>query len=233
MKLFKTLIALSIFVCACSKDSSNDDKAQPAPAAKPPAAAPPAVAPPAQPAVPAAVVGQPAPDFKLQDLQGKEVSLSALRGKVVVIEWFNPQCPFVIASHTKGGLVATAKRHTDAGVVWLAINSAAPGKQGHEQAVNEEAVKTWGMTHPVLRDESGTVGRAYGASNTPHMFVVDAAGTLVYAGAIDNSPDGEGASPADGKLINYIDAALGDLAAGRPVAVPTSKAYGCKVKYAS
>jgi hypothetical protein len=118
-------------------------------------------------------------------------------------------------------------------VVWLAINSSAPGKQGNEVAANEDAVKRFALTDPVLRDESGTVGHAYGATNTPHMFVIDKAGVLVYAGAIDNSPDGEGQSPTDGKLVNHVDAAIADLAAGRPVAVPTTKAYGCSVKYGS
>jgi len=221
------LLALSVLALtpACSKEGAGDAKDKPATEAKPVEAPAAEAKKPAAPPVAAAVVGQPAPDFKLKDLAGNEVSLAALRGKTVVLEWFNPKCPFVIASHTKGGLVNTARKHTDAGVVWLAINSGAPGKQGHELALNEEGVKTFGMTHPVLRDETGTVGRAYGATNTPHMFVVDKAGTLVYAGAIDNSPDGEGASPKDGQLVNHVDAALEEPAAGRPVPVPTPKAH--------
>jgi hypothetical protein len=98
---------------------------------------------------------------------------------------------------------------------------------------NREAKKTWSMEHPVLLDESGQVGKAYGATNTPHMFVIDPKGTLVYAGAIDNSPDGERGSPQGGKLVNYVDAALEDLAAGRAVQTSTTKAYGCTVKYGS
>ena len=90
-----------------------------------------------------------------------------------------------------------------------------------------------GLTHPILRDETGVVGHAYGATNTPHLFVIDRGGTLVYAGAIDNSPDAEGESPQDGPLVNYVDAALADVAAGRPVRTPRTKAYGCGVKYGS
>jgi peroxiredoxin len=183
--------------------------------------------------VKSAVVGKPAPDFALKDLGGKEVKLASFKGKVVVLEWFNPGCPFVKAAHSVGSLVDTAKRHTKDGVVWLAINSGAPGKQGHDLAMNTEAVKTWSLAHPVLRDESGKVGKAYGATNTPNLFVIDKTGAVVYAGAIDNSPDGEGKSPEGGKLVNYVDAALADLAAGKPVATPVTKPYGCGVKYGS
>lgn len=180
-----------------------------------------------------ATVGKPAPDFKLKDLAGKEVSLASFKGKVVVLEWFNPGCPFVKKSHEVGSLVTTAKRHTKSGVVWLAINSGGPGKQGADPAMNTEAAKTWSLEHPILRDESGAVGKMYGATNTPHMYVVDKKGVLVYAGAIDNSPDGEGKSAQGGKLINYVDAALEDVAAGKAVRTPTTKAYGCSVKYGS
>lgn len=185
------------------------------------------------PAFAGAELGKPAPDFKLKDLDGKEVSLSQFKGKTVVLEWFNPECPFVKAAHGKGSLVDTAKKQQGKGVVWLSINSGAPGKQGHGVEKNKEGVKTFAMANPVLLDESGTVGKAYGATNTPHLFVIDAAGTLVYRGAIDNSPDGEGQSPKDGKLVNYVDAALEDLAAKRAVKTADTKAYGCGVKYAN
>lgn len=180
----------------------------------------------------AAEVGAPAPDFALPDLDGKTVKLSDHRGKVVVLEWFNPGCPFVVASHTRGTLKGAAARERGRGVVWLAVNSGAPGKQGHGAEVNRAAAKDWGMDHPLLLDESGDVGQAYGATNTPHMYVVDAKGTLVYAGAIDNSPDGERASPQGGTLVEYVTAALEDVRAGRPVRTPRTKAYGCGVKYA-
>ncbi len=178
-----------------------------------------------------AAIGAAAPDFALTDLDGKPVKLADYKGKTVVLEWFNPDCPFVKASHSKGSLVDTAKKQTAKGVVWLAINSGAPGKQGTGAQKNKDAAKAFGLTHPVLLDESGKVGKSYGATNTPHMFVIDKAGKLAYAGAIDNSPDGEGGSPTGGKLVNYVDAALEDLSAGRPVKTTTTKAYGCGVKY--
>jgi peroxiredoxin len=180
-----------------------------------------------------AVVGKKAPDFKLQDLDGKTVKLSSFKGKTVVLEWFNPGCPYVKKSHTVGSLVTTAKQHTQNGVVWLAINSAGSGKQGFDPEENRTAVKTWSLEHPVLLDPTGATGKAYGATNTPHMFVIDPKGTLVYAGAIDNSRDGEGKSPEGGTLINYVNAALEDLAAKRKVKTPQTKAYGCGVKYGS
>lgn len=178
-----------------------------------------------------AAVGAPAPDFTLPDTEGKSVSLGAFKGRVVVLEWFNPECPFVRAAHSKGALVSMAKRLSGKGVVWLAINSGAPGKQGAGVDKSRDGRKAFALDHPVLLDEAGTVGRAYGATNTPHMFVIDPAGKLVYRGAIDNSPDGEGQSPEGGKLVNYVDAALDDLKAGRAVRTPQTKAYGCSVKY--
>ncbi|MBZ0237176.1 MAG: redoxin domain-containing protein [Deltaproteobacteria bacterium] len=225
-----TLVLALLSGAACKKEEaasgSKEPAREPAAGTQDPAAkqAPPTTAP---------VVGKPAPDFTLETLDGKKVSLASYKGKPVVLEWFNPGCPFVVKSHTKGSLVETAKKHTDAGVVWLAINSGAPGKQGHDVADNEAAVKAWKMAHPVLRDVTGETGKAYGATNTPNMFVIDPSGTVVYAGAIDNSPDGEGGAPTGGTLVNYVDAALGDLAAGRPVATPVTKPYGCGVKYAS
>jgi peroxiredoxin len=180
-----------------------------------------------------AEVGKPAPDFTLSDLDGKQVKLSSFKGKTVVLEWFNPGCPFVKKSHTVGSLIDTAKRSTRTGVVWLAINSSAPGKQGNKLEDNVDAVKTFGLAHPVLRDQDGKVGKTYQATNTPHMFVIDKTGKLVYAGAIDNSPDAEGKSAPDGKLVNYVEAALADLASNRAVKTTSTKAYGCSVKYAN
>jgi peroxiredoxin len=188
----------------------------------------------ASPASPAnAEIGKPAPDFTLKDYDGKEVHLADHRGKTVVLEWFNPECPFVRASHTKGSLKETAKNRTAKGVVWIGINSAAAGKQGYGPERVQAGKQEFGLSHPIVADETGKVGRLYGATNTPQMYVIDGQGVLVYKGAIDNSPDGEGESPAGGKLINYVDAALDDLAAGRPVAMPVTKPYGCSVKYGS
>ncbi len=187
----------------------------------------------AAPAFAQAEVGKPAPDFTLKDLDGKEVKLSSYKGKTVVLEWFNPDCPFVKNSHTKASLVDTAKRAQGKGVVWLAVNSGAPGKQGTGAERNKQAITDYKLPHSVLLDESGATGKAYGATNTPHMFVIDAKGNVAYRGAIDNSRDGEGQSPEGGTLINYVDAALADLAANRAVKTADTKAYGCSVKYAN
>jgi peroxiredoxin len=205
----------------CSRPQANDW----IPAATASAATPPAPA--------RADIGKPAPDFTLKDVDGNAVHLADSRGKVVVLEWFNPECPFVNRSHTKGSLKGTAARHQADGVVWLAIDSSAPGKQGYAPEDIRDAAKRFGLTHPVLRDESGAVGHAYEATNTPHLFVIDKSGVLVYGGAIDNSPDAEGESPQGGSLVNYVDEALADLAAGRPVRTARTKAYGCGVKYGS
>ncbi len=225
--------AIGLLLCwGCSRPAQDapasaepSDQPQPTTAAK--TSAPVAAAA----AATVAQLGAPAPDFELTDLDGKAVKLSSFRGKTVVLEWFNPGCPFVKASHTKGSLAGTAARHAKSGVVWLAINSGAPGKQGHGVDTNRAAKDAFKLEHPILLDESGSVGRAYGAQRTPHLFIISPEGVLVYRGAIDNSPDGEGDSPTGGKLVNYVDATLADLAAGRPVAVTDTEAYGCTVKY--
>ena len=180
----------------------------------------------------AADLGKPAPDFALPDLDGKVHRLSDHRGKVVVLEWFNPGCPYVVNAHTKGSLVDAAARAGKDGVVWLAINSGAPGKQGHGVEANREAARRWSLGHPILLDEKGTTGKAYGATNTPHLFVVGKDGTLLYKGAVDNSPDGERGAPKGGTLVEYVPAALEDLKAGRPLRTAETRAYGCGVKYA-
>jgi peroxiredoxin len=177
--------------------------------------------------------GQPAPDFTLKDVDGKPYKLSDYKGKVVVLEWFNPDCPYVRASHTEGSLVGLAKKHAADGVVWLAVNSGAPGRQGAGAERNRTAQKQYSLEHPVLLDEGGEVGRLYGATNTPHMYVITKDGKLAYRGAIDNSPDGEGRSPEGGKLVNYVEQALEDVAAGKPVRMPMTRAYGCSVKFKS
>lgn len=185
-----------------------------------------------------AAIGQPAPDFTLPALDGAPHTLSALRGRTVVLEWFNPGCPYVQHAHGEGGALAgLAKRHDVVpgsepgkaadGVAWLAINSGAPGKQGHGLDTNREAADRWDMDHPVLLDEDGRVGRTYGAATTPHLFVIDPAGTLVYAGAVDNRPLGRG----EGDVVPFLERALADVAAGRPVATSSTKPYGCSVKY--
>lgn len=226
--LFLAALPLSLSLFACRSEPKSERAPENAAASS---AAPVVAAAPAAP-VEAAAIGAPAPDFTLPDLDGKPVQLSSFKGKTVVLEWFNPECPFVRKSHEKGSLVDTAKRLASDKVVWLAINSGAPGKQGTGKEKNAEARTKYGLTHPILLDESGAVGKLYGAKRTPHMFVIDSAGTLVYRGAIDNSPDGEGESPTGGKLVRYVEEALAALGAGKPVAVADTAAYGCSVKYA-
>jgi peroxiredoxin len=137
-----------------------------------------------------AKLGEPAPALSLPNLAGETVSLADFAGKTVVLEWFNPDCPFVKYAYTKGPLQSLGAEQSKAGVVWLAINSGAPGKQGHGLERNRAAQAEWGIEHAILLDESGEVGHAYGATSTPHLFVIDGTGTLVYAGGLDNAPLG-------------------------------------------
>lgn len=178
-----------------------------------------------------AQVGQPAPDFTLTDTSGTPHTLSELRGKTVVLEWFNPGCPYVKFAHDAGGpLESMAARTVSDSVVWLAINSGAPGKQGADKGVNEQARLDWNLPHPVLMDPTGKVGHAYDAKTTPQMYVVDPSGKLVYAGGLDNAPMGRQDGPS---TVNHVERALEDLAAGRPVKTPQAPTYGCSVKYES
>ncbi len=219
--------ALVAFALACSKPPSAAVEAA---AVEPPAATAHAASA-DKAALPSAQLGAPAPDFTLTDLDGKSVSLSQFRGKAVVLEWFNPGCPFVRASHTLGSLKGLAAKHAADGVVWLAVNSGGPGKQGNGVDANRQGISQFGLQHPVLIDESGSVGQLYGAERTPHMFVIDPQGVLVYRGAIDNSPDGEGQSPEGGKLVNYVEGALTAVRSGAKVEPAETKPYGCSVKY--
>lgn len=176
----------------------------------------------------AATVGQPAPAFSLPGSDGKAHALADYSGKIVVLEWFNPGCPFVRYAHGDGPLRDLAARHMASGVVWLAINSNASGKQGSGLDINREWREKWHMEYPVLIDANGEVGRAYGATNTPHMFIIDSRGSLVYKGALDNAPLGK--VPAEGHRI-YVNDALAAVSAGRAVEVAETKPYGCSVKY--
>jgi peroxiredoxin len=209
---------------ACSKPSAVAQEPPQAAPAQPSAAA-------APPAVTTAAIGQPAPDFTLPDLDGKQVSLAQFHGKPVVLEWFNPGCPFVRNSHTVGSLKGLAAEQAAQGVAWLAINSGGAGKQGNGAEATRKGQSEYGMQYPVLLDESGNVGHLYGAERTPHMYVINAEGVLVYRGAIDNSPDGEGQSPEGGKLVNYVASALQAVRSGGKVEPAETKPYGCSVKY--
>lgn len=172
--------------------------------------------------------GEAAPDFTLNDLDGAPVHLADYADKVVVIEWFNPGCPFVVYGHEDGPLKTLAPDIAREDLVYLAINSGAPGKQGHGLDTNKEAAERWAMKHAILVDESGEVGRLYDARTTPQMVIVDR-GTVVYNGAIDNAPRGK----VKGDYENHVTAALEEMGAGKAVSVPTTKPYGCSVKYDS
>ena len=175
-----------------------------------------------------ATIGKPAPDFSLTDLDGKAVKLSDFKGKTVVLEWFNPGCPYVVAAYKEGPLKDMAMRAQKDGVVWLAINSGAPGKEGAGAEANKKARTEWKMTAPILLDEKGEVGRMYEAKTTPHCYVIDAKGVLVYRGGLDNAPMGK----AEGdKRIDYVANALAEVKAGKPVTTPETKSWGCSVKY--
>lgn len=176
-----------------------------------------------------AKVGEAAPDFTLKDTAGKEHKLSELTraGKIVVLEWFNPDCPVSKAYHAPGrDMKALAAELADKDVVWLAINSGAEGKQGAGRERNARAATEFEMAYPVLLDMDGKVGRQYAAKTTPHMYVIGKDGKLAYAGAIDNG------NPSAKGDTNYVRAAVMALAEGKPVEVKESKAFGCSVKYA-
>ena len=179
----------------------------------------------------AATVGQPAPAFTLTDTKGTAHSLADFAGKTVVLEWFNHECPFVKKHYGAGNMQKQQNAATGSGVVWLVVNSSAAGKQGHVNAEQANAILAeWKATPTAfLLDHDGTVGRAYGAKTTPHMYVIDGEGVLRYNGAIDSNPS---ADPADiPGATQFVEAALGDLAANRPVARGTTQPYGCSVKY--
>lgn len=175
--------------------------------------------------------GAAAPDFKLTDTTGTEHSLSDFKGKYVVLEWTNHQCPVVVRHYKNGGMQATQKELTDDGVVWLQIVSSGEGKQGHITGEQGEVVRKEGGHHStaMLLDASGAVGRQYAAKTTPHMFVIDPEGTLIYQGAIDSARSRK--SKDGSEAVNYVKAAYADSKAGKAVEVPATAPYGCGVKY--
>ena len=181
----------------------------------------------------AQAVGQPAPNFTLTDSNGRSVSLASFRGRNVVLEWNNPDCPFVRKHYDSGNMQRTQAAAARDGVVWLTINSSAAGNQGHLNGTQANAFVARSSARPAayLLDHNGQVGRSYGARTTPHMYIVNAAGNLVYAGGIDDRPT---TNPADIEgARNHVLAALAEIKAGRAVSVPTSRPYGCSVKYAN
>lgn len=176
-------------------------------------------------------IGQAAPEFKAVDTNGKAHALSQYRGKWVVLEWLNHDCPYVRKHYNSNTMQALQKKYADKGVVWLSIVSSAPGKQGHYSNAEANALtkEKGAAPHAVLVDAPGTVGRMYDARTTPHMFVINPQGTLVYKGGIDDKPTARAADLKDARP--HVDIALQEAMAGKPVSVPTSQPYGCSVKY--
>ena len=180
-----------------------------------------------------ATVGQPAPAFTLKDTNGKAVNLADYKGKTVVLEWHNPECPFVKKHYDSANMQSLQSKYTRDGVVWLAISSTEPAHQDYKKPAVVNALLKSSNASPTayLMDESGATGKAYAARTTPHMYIVNAQGTLVYAGGID---DKRSANIADIKTAkNYVAAALDELKAGKNVSTPATSPYGCSVKYRS
>lgn len=177
------------------------------------------------------VVGEPAPDFAATDIKGTPVKLSDLKDKIVVLEWNNPECPFVIKHYDTKNMQGLQEEATGKGVVWISINSSAAGQQGNLTAETAQATleKNGGKPSHYVLDASGEIGRLYQAKTTPHMFVINKDGVLAYAGAIDSdpSPRHEGVKTAR----NHVRSAIDALIAGQPVETATTQPYGCNVKY--
>ena len=178
-------------------------------------------------------VGQNAPDFTLKDLSGKDVKLSGFLGKHVVLEWTNPGCPYVQRHYGAGNMQSTQAHALAKGVVWLSINSTAKSHYDFQEPGKLAAWLTQQRASPsaLLMDEEGEVGKAYGARTTPHMYIVDPQGRLIYAGGIDSIPTGR---PADiAKATNYVKTGLNEALAGKPLTAASTAPYGCSVKYKS
>jgi peroxiredoxin len=178
-----------------------------------------------------AKIDEPAPTFKLKDNKGKEYALADFKGKYVVLEWVNFDCPFVRKHYDSGHMQKLQKTYQDKDVVWLSICSSAEGKQGYFAGKDLDArlKKEKAVPTAYLLDESGKVGNAYGAKTTPHMYIIDTKGILIYAGGIDDKPSTKinDVETAQNYVISVLDAAL----AGKPIPVKTSTPYGCSVKY--
>ena len=184
----------------------------------------PTTRPPTQPLEQAENVARKAPEFTLKSFDGKNISLSDYKGKFIVLEWFNYECPFVLRHYSSSAtMIGLANKYKDKNVVWLAINSTSHATP----EANIEFVEKRKLSYPILDDRSGTVGRAYGAKTTPHMYVIDAKGSIAYQGAIDNDERGRKGSNA----INYVDKALAELTSGKEVSATDTMSYGCTVKY--
>ena len=164
-----------------------------------------------------------ASEFTLKNYDGTEVSLADNEGKIVVLEWFSYDCPFSKRHHETGTMKGLAEKFADKGVVWLGINST----DNQTDEGNRGYAEKYDTKYPILNDQDGMVGKMYGAETTPHMFIIDKNGYVVYNGAIDSSPKGGGEN-----VTNYVETALNELIAGQTVSTPRTKSYGCSVKYA-
>jgi peroxiredoxin len=172
-----------------------------------------------------AVLGEQAPDFTLSDVNGKTVKLSQYKGKAIVLEWFNPTCPYCQDVYKEGGVLREMpERWMREGVVWLSINSQGPEEAGSGIEENKKFMRENEMRTPLLMDPTGAVGKAYGAKTTPHVFVISEKGVLVYRGALDNAP--RGVVPPKDVKTNYVESALKDLKAGHAVVVNETRPYG-------
>jgi peroxiredoxin len=176
-------------------------------------------------------VGRPAPDFSVADSRGQTHRLADYRGKTVVLEWTNHDCPYVHKHYVSGNMQALQREATGQGAVWLTLISSAPGKQGHVTGAQADQLTRdrQAMPSAVLLDSAGSVGRLYAAKTTPHMYIIDAKGTLRYMGGIDDRATTDTADIPGAN--NYVRAALTNLKAGRPVAAAVTRPYGCSVKY--
>lgn len=178
-----------------------------------------------------ATIGKPAPSFRLTDTNGKQRSLTDAAGKYLVLEWNNFDCPFVRKHYKSSNMQRLQKTYTSKGVLWYTVCSSAAGKQGNYTSGRLNELIKQNNAHPTayLLDENGKTGKAYGASATPHMFIVSPKGLLIYSGALDDNPS---ADIADIKTAtNYVQKSLDEALAGKPVSTPTSQPYGCSVKY--
>ena len=176
-------------------------------------------------------VGEPAPDFTATDSNGKVERLSDYHGKFVVLEWSNRSCPYTQKHYNSGNMQRLQREWTSRGVIWLTVISSAPGKQGHVTATEENAYLTEikAAATAVLLDPTGALGHLYNAKTTPDMFIISPEGVLIYSGAIDDRPTTDLADIQGAK--NYVTAALDEATSGKPVSSPTSRPYGCSVKY--
>ena len=179
----------------------------------------------------AAAPGQAAPEFSLVDINGKMQKLSDYRGKYVVLEWFNSECPFVQKHYESGNMQSLQARYTQKGVVWLGVNSTSPRHSNFRDPVRSQAIlKDWKSAPTAfVLDPDGKVGKQYGARTTPHMYVIDPKGMLVYVGGIDDKPSTSQRDIPTAK--NLVAAALDESLGGKPVGTPSAMPYGCSVKY--